>query len=507
MKLREFVRVLGAGVLLFVGVNGASALAAPSLIVLQDGGETHPVQRQVSERLRDLIVLNNLGRVYDHVDLLKGSDATRERLFAQIRKRGAKKDVDVVILTSGDERGLSLSSGRVSEREIRAEGTLPRLRFVYMSARQSSLLGRAWLEAGARTVVAHQEYQSLPGFFYPRFLRLWSEGLTARESAERAYRFAEKAALETHAFLKDGKELLLWAGAAGSEPVVLGQNIDRFGKRHDDRFVGIAPLREAQSLSALNLNVAPSGRYAHSDFEEVAIRMLGAILPQASLEPSAIPSAQGLIDQVHGLAWEQLRDTFPHPMNEDLIPGVDLPKKDGEQLWIDGEALRYLLGQVPGDAGALVGPYLDRIQGLRLTRQGDQLKAAIYFDRAFRIPVIDESKAKRWSPYAVHVPKTVRFSIRMKDGVLRLLGLDQDGNAVNLKLKMPFLPDTVWVRHAILNMESGKAEVEAGVIGNHVTVVARAQVTARKFEGIDIWESIQRNVRLLFWPALVFERL
>lgn len=502
------VRAMAAGIM---GLLLSSYVqAAPALVVLEDNGSDNTVYREVIENLGAMIVANNLGRIYDHIDILKGRDATRENLFAQIRKRSMRREVDVVILTRGLNGHLALRMGDISEQDVRAAGPFPRLRLVYMMACNSASMQQAWLDSGARTVVGHQDVNSLAGFFFPRFLRRWSEGATARVAAEEAYRFAERTSVSLAGYIKPDNDFLTSVGAVRSEPVLSGVDMDRFGHIYPERALAISGLVAGADDSRMASPAGiPPGGYRHSDFARLSLSLLGAMLPQTSLQVEAIPSPQKLVDRISGVAWDQLRDSFPSPAMRsggDIIPGLDLPTKDGEEIWIDGEALRYILGTLTGYAGEKLAPVLEHIQGLRLTRQGDALNAALYFDHSFNVPLQDESKIRSWQPYAVYSPKTVRFEIRMLDGVLMLLGLDRGLDAVNLKLKMPFLPDSVWVRSVSVDMDKGKVLVEAGVIHNMIAVIAHAQIAARKFAGVDVWDSIKKNLSLLVWPVLLFER-
>jgi hypothetical protein len=108
-------------------------------------------------------------------------------------------------------------------------------------------------------------------------------------------------------------------------------------------------------------------------------------------------------------------------------------------------------------------------------------------------------------PYSVHVPKTIRLLLEQAKGVLRLTGLDQGPDALELKLKLPVIPDGVFLRRATLDLSSGRLVAEAGLIHNAVALVATADIQARSLQGIDFWESVVRNRDLLFWPDLVFK--
>jgi hypothetical protein len=368
-----------------------------------------------------------------------------------------------------------------------------------MMACYSASLESAWRDAGAQLVVGHQDVNSLSGFFFPRFLKRWAEGATARDAAEEAYRFSEGTAQLLSGFINEEQDYLSGLGVVRSEPVLSGVDLDRMGHVYPDHALAIAPL------SGPKASLAAAGKvYAHTDFERTSISLLGAMIPQASLKTDAIPSPQELVGRVSGVAWDQLHDSFPNPADGIGLPDLDLPTEDGQQLWIDGESIRYFLAAVRDYAGDKLGPVMDHVQGLRLTRQGELLYAAIYFDGPFDIGLQDKDRIPNWQPYSVHVPKTIRFAIALQEGVLAVSGLDQGQDALNIKLKMPALPDSVWVRTASVNLSDGSTHVEAGVVGNLITVVANAEIMARKFDGVDIWGTIERNLDILDFPTLNF---
>ena len=110
--------------------------------------------------------------------MLTGSQADRDALFAQIGKRGAKSAVDLVLLTHGMDKHLWLTSGSISDQDIRAAGPFPRLRMVYMMACYSASLEGAWRDTGAQVVVGHQDVNSLLVVLpFSYFLCWWADGL------------------------------------------------------------------------------------------------------------------------------------------------------------------------------------------------------------------------------------------------------------------------------------------------------------------------------------------
>lgn len=483
-----------AAIAALVAGSGQAAWAGASLVVLEDNGADNAVYRRVMEGLGAVIVSNNLGRHYDRIDLLTGALATREKFFEKLRKRGARSAaVDVLILTHGLPGSLSLGSGDITEADIRAAGPFPNLRMVYMMACHGSTLVRAWTESGATVAVGHQDVNSLPGLFFPRFLRRWAEGRSAVEATNEAYRWATGAANLVSDYVAT-PELVDSVGIARSEPVIAGRDVNREGR------VSAQPPRP---ITPLRVRVTPSSRptYRHTDFEALAIQLIAAGLPQTSLDATKIPGAQRFYELTKDAAWTSLLDSFPPPLEG--IPGTGVGNT-GDETWIDGEALRYFLAPLKDWTGDKLDQVLESIEGARLERANGLLHVSVYFSRALELPVEDESRAGRFSLYSIHVPKTVRFTLSVWEGRLFVSGLAAGIDSLRFRVKLPALPDNVYLRNLSADLTTGKVRVEAGVVGDLVTVVANAELLARRFDGIDIWETISRNADVLVWPVLVF---
>src|SRR3989338_2870375 len=158
--------ILAVAVLAGIPLSGNLALGAPVLVVFEDSGDSEAVRRTVLERLGAVIVMNNVGKIYDRVDLISGTDATKERLFETLRKRGARRDVDLMILAHGSTGNILLQAGDLSAGELAAQAAFPGARVVFNVALLPSPKGGARAKGGARLVIGHQDYNSLPGFFF-----------------------------------------------------------------------------------------------------------------------------------------------------------------------------------------------------------------------------------------------------------------------------------------------------------------------------------------------------
>jgi hypothetical protein len=193
-------------------------------------------------------------------------------------------------------------------------------------------------------------------------------------------------------------------------------------------------------------------------------------------------SVLGVCLSASAWAWPQ----FP-----ELGTSFDLKIED--ETWIDGEAIRYWLESAKASGGEKISQVLDRIQGARVIRGSEDLKIGLYFSESFVVKIRDEDEAENWQPYSVEVPKSLRFSLNMNDGVLRGRGFDEGQEKLDIKVKIPFAPDRVYLRNFSADLSTGDVELEAGVLGNLLAVVAKGHLIAKKFDGVDIWESLLRS--------------
>jgi len=201
---------------------------------------------------------------------------------------------------------------------------------------------------------------------------------------------------------------------------------------------------------------------------------------------------------------------LPAPWGE----ASELPKHPSSHLAssleLDAETLRLFLGSLPGEAANLLDPVLAHLQGLQVDQAGEWLNIEINFEEAFTLFLRDVRGAPRWQPYAVYFPKVMTFSARMDHNQLEVQGLDagEDGEAAwHLQVKVPMISDSVWIRKMSLDMTSGHLHVEAGVLGDGLTLVADAELAVKKFEGLELGETLRENLALLPHASQLFFRM
>src|SRR5690606_28799296 len=141
-----------------------------------------------------------------------------------------------------------------------------------------------WTKAGAKVAIGHQDVNSLPGFFFPHFLRRWAEGRSALEAATLAHRLSARVAGKLEPYVEE-RELLSRVGVSRSAPVLAGVDVDRRGREFPERSLELAPVRRPVPLASFMT-------FEHSTFERTSIELMSAALPRSRLNVGAFPSVE-----------------------------------------------------------------------------------------------------------------------------------------------------------------------------------------------------------------------
>lgn len=228
-------------------------------------------------------------------------------------------------------------------------------------------------------------------------------------------------------------------------------------------------------------------------------RLISIILG-LSLAASAVASADtGQGNKV----WQDIQDMFS--FGTPITPSIDTDP-DAQDFWIDGDFVKYQLGfYVQQWAGGKFQKALDLLQGVKLTRSPKELKIAIYFNAPFQIDLEDPEKARNFELYRVHMPQTIRANLVVSNGSLYLSGLAQrqgdPADRIYLQVEIPLVPDTIYLRRMQFELDSGMARLEAGVLGNSVALIGRANLFADEIKPkFEFWSSIGDSLGLVRWP-------
>jgi hypothetical protein len=162
-------------------------------------------------------------------------------------------------------------------------------------------------------------------------------------------------------------------------------------------------------------------------------------------------------------------------------------------IWVDGEALRSSFESLRETFGDGVDVILNQLLGMRLKKNEKALSVAIYFSHPIEFDFNHAVRVANWKPYGVMIPKTIRFRVRLENGSMSLDGMNQDRNALILKVSMPWLSDRVWLRRIDADLLTGQTRVEAGVLADGVAVVADGNATEKTFSGFQLKESLHRS--------------
>ena len=185
---------------------------------------------------------------------------------------------------------------------------------------------------------------------------------------------------------------------------------------------------------------------------------------------------------------------------------------------IEGDDVRYFLEALlefshssdpatdPGKKSKVVDALLHevfpKLIRARLTGTQKNLQILTLFDGPFRVPFEKRKAAKRFSLYGVEIPKFLRFKLTYRDSKIVIERIKDPHQTLALLVKIPVISDRVYLHRIEFNPADGSLEAEAGVLGDHLRVYARASVFEKKFEGIDYWKTFLRNYGpflMTFW--------
>lgn len=182
------------------------------------------------------------------------------------------------------------------------------------------------------------------------------------------------------------------------------------------------------------------------------------------------------------------------------------------QIVLDAETLRYYLESVRGRLGdvELSEEALDRLSAAlkqaTLTRRTDSMKLTLELTDLVRLDLRDKRRTKTGGIYAVEIPKRLEFVIRILDGLIRVDTPFWPSRRLRFKANIPALPDTVWLKQVLVDLESARAQVVATILGSTVAVVAEAEMVDGKPDvGLDIWDTVLLN--LIALPPMSFSPL
>jgi len=244
-----------------------------------------------------------------------------------------------------------------------------------------------------------------------------------------------------------------------------------------------------------------SARPAVSPLESLASQWVGLLWESPKLDDLSFePTWQS----VSGPAWEQLKELFPS-VQDGLPPSeVDQGGREADELWIDGEALSFLLQGMARWGGAKTEEFFANVLGVRLHRGNGELRVAVHLKRSMLVDFVPVgAKPKFGTLIGAYLPEVLRFRLALRDGVIQLQGLSEGKDTAFLKLALPAF-GKVHLRRAVLDLQSGDFKAEAGVVANQIALIGKGNLEILAGLKVSLWESIQANAKVLEWPTVSF---
>jgi hypothetical protein len=416
------------------------------------------------------LALRHLHKKYKSIYRITSSSELAEKINAL-----SPSETDVYVFT--DDRRSILDPLEVSK------WSAQNVRNVLIYAKQSTDLAQSWKSAGAKEAIGFDKLPEVGEFYLARAFRLMGQGQTFADAIHHA---------------------------------------DGFSDQVDSTLGPYLAKPEPSSMQGVTFNFSKSKPSNKTEGEQDLFSMINSIMPTVTFDIEALPKFQALVEQIKGISWEHLADLFPTgdgflgtlpftiepggPTAKDPVdPRVD-PK---DELWIDGETLKfYLSAFVEKEEIKNIIQSFDRFKGVRIVRRARDIHVSIYLGGQISYPVKNFKEASNFQLYTIEIPKILRLSIGLDGNKIVLKEVSNGHSPLNMKLKVPYGPDSVYFHNAIFDIDSWSVQVEAGIVGNHVNVVGQGQVEKTKFKGrIDLVESLARNKGLFRLIGFVFKSL
>jgi hypothetical protein len=151
---------------------------------------------------------------------------------------------------------------------------------------------------------------------------------------------------------------------------------------------------------------------------------------------------------------------------------------------------------------AVLNEFLPHVRRAHLKGTKKQLLVSILLDEPeANIDFFKTSEVSNLSLYGFKAPHYAQYKITQKDGVITLVPVGPATRSISVKLKIPIVSDNVYLHSVSVDLGTGVVRAEAGVIGDSITVYAKAKLYERKSDGIEVGKTILANAHWLIFPT------
>lgn len=197
----------------------------------------------------------------------------------------------------------------------------------------------------------------------------------------------------------------------------------------------------------------------------------------------------------------------------DQVGATDHSDPTALSLWLDREVVKRYLSILKDSKPALLTQILDSLLGIQIYRApgAAETSIGIYFDSPWTTSLDGLTRQSHWylRALSMQVPRTLRINAGFENGLLKLK-LDQAlDQPLTLELSALGMHPQSVVHEITADTESGELEVDAGVLGDTVDLVAKGRFKTFRLEGLDLPESVSKNyedfktgVQFIDWPLL-----
>ncbi|MGE4233344.1 MAG: hypothetical protein AB7F43_08450 [Bacteriovoracia bacterium] len=179
---------------------------------------------------------------------------------------------------------------------------------------------------------------------------------------------------------------------------------------------------------------------------------------------------------------------------------------------VDGDdAKDVLLKQYP-ELNRYLQKIIDHIESLKITRAptkkfkrkqnsgnsqtpAEGMTIDVWLDQpTLPIDFKSASEVSYLQPYAVDLDQHLRIQIVMHGDKIYLEKIE----GIRILVKIPIIPDSFYPKKLMLDLTHEVLYMSAGILGDWITIVAKADVKGQKFDGVDWGATLFKN-----WPVML----
>lgn len=178
--------------------------------------------------------------------------------------------------------------------------------------------------------------------------------------------------------------------------------------------------------------------------------------------------------------------------------GLEIQIDATKDFWLNGQDFRNLMDTDYPWVKTRITPWLEKLNRVHVVENQSTLDFTFYLDQVVHVEWVPEDKRVYGQLYGYELPRVFRYQLSQTGDsfVLKRIVKSLLEDKASLLIEMPIVSDSVYLRNLVWNRAKGELSVEAGVVGDIISLVAVSNLTSdeKKFQ-IQYWDSFVDNLK------------